>query len=65
MAISEQLNKNNVFILHLNISSLTANIDNFREFLESLNGNFSVTVLRESWCDKTANENSLLNLDNY
>ena len=49
----------------MNIRSLNANIDNFREFLASLNGNFSVIVLTECWCDETANENSLLNLDNY
>ena len=65
IAISEQLNKDNFSILHLNIRSLNANIDNFREFLGSLNGNFSVIVLTESWCDETANENSLLSLDNY
>ena len=65
IAISEQLNKDDFSILHLNIRSLNANIDNFREFLGSLNGNFSVIVLTESWCDETANENSLLSLDNY
>ena len=65
IAISEQLNKDNFSILHLNIRSRNANIGNFREFLASLNGNFSVIVLTESWCDETVNENSLLNLDNY
>ena len=65
IAIFEQINKDNFSILHLNIRSLNANIDNFREFLGSLNGNFSVIVLTESWCDETANENSLLSLDNY
>ena len=65
IAISEQLNKDNFSILHLNIRSLNANIDNFREFLGSLNGNFSVIVLTESWCSETAIENSLLILDNY
>ena len=65
IAISEQLSKDNFSVLHLNIRNLNANIDNFREFLASLNGNFSVIVLTESWCDETANENSLLNLDNY
>ena len=59
---SEQLNKDNFSILHLNIRSLNANADNFREFLAFLNGNFSVIVITESWCDETANENSLLNL---
>ena len=65
IAISEQLNKDNFPILHLNIRSLNANIDTFREFLGSLNGNFRVIVLVESRCDETANENSLLMLDNY
>ena len=65
IAISEQLNKENFSILHLNIRSLNANIDNFREFLGSLSGNFSVIVLTESWCDETASENSVLSLDNY
>ena len=65
IAISEQLNKDNLSILHLNIRSLNANIDNFRDFLASLNGNFSVIALTESWWDETANENSLLNLNNY
>ena len=65
IAISKQLNKDNFSILHLNIRSFNANTDNFREYLASLNGNFSVIVLTESWCGETANENSLLNLDNY
>ena len=65
ISISEPLNKNNFSILHLNIRSLNANIYNFREFLGSLNGNFSVIVFTESWCDETANENSLLSLNNY
>ena len=61
IATSEQLNKDNFSILHLNIRSPNANIDNFRELLVSLNGTFSVIVLTESWCDETANQNSLLN----
>ena len=65
IAISEQLNKDNSSNLHLNIRSLNVNIDNFTEFLASLNGNFGVIVLTESWCDEIANENSLLSLDNY
>ena len=65
IAISEQLNKDNFSILHLNIRSLNASNDNFREFLGSLNGNFMVIVLTESWYDETANENSLLSLNNY
>ena len=65
IGISEQLNEENFSIPTLNIRSLNANIDNFREILESLNGNFSVIVLTEPWCDETANENSLLSLDNF
>ena len=65
IGISEQLNEENFSIPTLNIRSLHANIDNFREILESLNGNFGVIVLTESWCDETANENSLLSLDNF
>ena len=45
IAISKQVNKDDLSILHLNIKSLDANIDNFRDFLASLNGNFSVIVL--------------------
>ena len=64
-AISEKLNRNNFSLLHLNIRSLNKNIDDFREFLASFKGNFSVIVLTESWCDETAINNSLLNLENY
>ena len=63
IAISEQLIKDNFSILNLNIRSLNVNIDNFREFLGSVNGNFNVIVLTESCCDETTNENSLLSLD--
>ena len=65
IAIFKQLNKDNSSILHLDLRSLNGNIDNFREFLASLNENFSVIVLRKSWCKETANQNSLANLDNY
>ena len=64
IAIFEQLNKDTFSILHLNIRTLNANIGNFKEFL-ALNGNFSVIVFMESWCNETANENSLLNLHSY
>ena len=41
-AISEKLNRNNFSLLHLNIRSLNKNIDDFREFLASFKGSFSV-----------------------
>ena len=62
--ISEKLNRNNFSLLHLNIRSLNKNIDDFREFLASFKGSFSVIVLTECWCDETAINNSLLNLEN-
>ena len=46
IAISEQLNKDKFSILYLNIRSFNANTDNFREFLASLEGSFSVN---ENW----------------
>ena len=46
IAISKQLNKDNFSILNLNMRSINANIDNFTEFLASLNGNFSILFLR-------------------
>ena len=65
IAISEQLIKDNFSILDLNIRSLNVNIDNFRELLGSVNGNFNVIVLTESCCDETTNESSLLSLDSH
>ena len=59
------LNRNNFSLLHLNIRSLNKSIDDFREFLASFKGSFSVIVLTKSWCDETAINNSLLNLENY
>ena len=41
IAISEQLNKDNFYILHLNLRSLNAIIDNFREFLGPILGRHS------------------------
>ena len=63
--VSDQLNGDKFSILHLNIRSLNKSIDNLRDFLASLKGKFSVTVLTESWYDETANKNSLFDLENY
>ena len=41
LAISEQLNKDNCSILHLNMRSLNTNIDNFRGFLGPILGRHS------------------------
>ena len=63
--LSDQLNGDKFSILHLNIRSLNKNIDSLRDFLASLKDKFSVIVLTESWCDETANKNSLFDLENY
>ena len=57
--VSDQLNGDKFSILHLNIRSLNKNIDNLRDFLASLKGKLSLIVLTESWCDETANKNSV------
>ena len=63
--VSDQLNGDKFSILHLKIRSFNKNIDNLRDSLASLKGKFSVIVLTESWCDKTADKNSLFDLENY
>ena len=63
--VSDQLNGDKFSILHPNIRSRNKNIDNLRDFLASLNSKLSVIVLTESWCDETANKNSLFDLENY
>ena len=63
--VSDQLNGDKFPILHLNIRSLNKNIDNLRDFLASLKGKFNVIVFTESWCDETANKNSLFDYENY
>ena len=62
---SRQLKEKAFSICHLNIRSLSTNIDKLKEFLASLNGSFRVVVVTETWCDETANKNSLLEIPNY
>ena len=62
--ISKQLNKGRFSVLHLNMRSRNNNIDKLREFQASLDVYFNVIALTESWCEETANENSLLDLGN-
>ena len=58
--------KEKVFsICHLNIRSLSKNIDKLKELLASLNGSFSVLVVTETWYDETANKDLLLEIPNY
>ena len=46
------------------MKSRNKNIDKLRELQASLDGYFSVIALTESWREETANENSLLDLEN-
>ena len=55
-----QLTEKAFSICHYNIKSLNKNIDKLKEFLASLNGSFG-----ESWCDRTANKNSRIEVPNY
>ena len=63
--ISRQLKEKAFPICHFNNTSLSKNIDKLKEFLASLNGSFSVLVVTETWCNETANKNSLLEIPNY
>ena len=52
-------------IFHLNIRSLSKNIDNLQNLVSILKGHFKVIVLTETWCRDTASKNSLLQIPNY
>ena len=58
--LSRQLKGKRFSICHLSIRSLNTNFDKLKEFLASSNGSFSVAIVTESWCNKTANKNSIL-----
>lgn len=63
--VSDNLQGNSFSILHLNIRSLSKNIENFGNLLSQFERKFKVIVITESWCDETANGNSLLQLPEY
>ena len=53
-------------MLHLNIRSINANFENFKNLLEESKYIFNVICLSETWStDKDFYENSLYHLDNY
>ena len=62
---SRQLKEKAISIFHLTIRSLSRNIDKLKEFLASLNGNLSVVVVTETWCEEIAHKYSLLEIPNY
>ena len=47
---SKQLKEKSIFY----IRSLSKNIDKLKELRASLNSSFSVVVVTETWCDKSA-----------
>ena len=49
---SKQLKEKSISYLY--IRSLSKNIDKLKEFRASLNSSFSVVVVTETWCDKSA-----------
>ena len=58
--ISESLS-----ILHLNIRSIKKNFETFKNFLSTLNYNFSIICFSETWLDETNTENSNYELPGY
>ena len=52
-------------ILHLNIKSIKKNLKTFKNFLSTLNYNFSIICFSETWLDETNNENSNYELPGY
>ena len=58
--ISESLS-----ILHLNIRSIKKIFETFKNFLSTLNYNFSIICFSETWLDETNNENSNYELPGY
>ena len=63
--LSRQFKEKAFSICLFNITSLTKNINILKEFLASLNGSFSVVVVTDTWWDKAANKNSVLEIPNY
>ena len=49
---SKQLKEKSISYLY--IRSLSKNIDKLKELRASLNSSFSVVVVTETWCDKSA-----------
>ena len=52
-------------ILHLNIRSINKNFETFKNFLSTLNYNFSIICFSETWLEETNNENSNYELPGY
>ena len=63
---SQNLLKNSLSVLHINIRSMNKNFEKLREYLSHVKGNFSIIALTEARCsDNKADENSLWQLPDY
>ena len=56
-------NVNNFSIINLNIRSITANIDGFNAFINTLNVKFDIITFTESWLNNSTK--NLINIDGY
>ena len=61
----EKLYKEMFSVFNLNIRSLNKNIGKLKDLLGFLKGKFSVTVLKGTWTDETAKNNSRLRITKY
>ena len=63
---SQNLLKNSLSVLHINIGSLNKKFEKLREHLSYVKGNFRIIALTETWCsDDKEDKNLLWQLPNY
>ena len=62
---SGKLYKEIFSVFNLNIRSLNKNLGKFKDLLGFLKGKFSVIVLKRTWTDETATNNSLFRIRKY
>ena len=65
--VNNNISSNSFSVLHINIRSLQKNFEKFQEFFKTLNFNFSVVCLSETWCDDSldSTKNSNYRLRGY
>ena len=61
----EKLYKEMFSVFNLNIRSLNKNIGKLKDLLGFLKGKFSVIVLKRTWTDETATNNSLFRITKH
>ena len=64
--INDPLSNETISIIHLNIRSLNANLENFKNLLTESNYCFNIICLSETWCtDEEFSNNSFYHIPNY